>query len=119
MCSGIADETITVEESQCEAQSGSESLFLFSPPHPSTGGMKVGKSEGVDHLGSCCVNSADVLALNEHKEALKLQELIFQDRLLQREREIQAKENELQDVRTKLECVTEAQSQMRSYHDSL
>jgi hypothetical protein len=55
----------------------------------------------------------DVMSMNEHKEALKLQELLFQDRLLQKEREIQAKEVENQEVKSKLEATAEAQAQMR------
>ena len=46
----------------------------------------------------------DVLSMNEHKEALKLQELLFQDRLLQKDREIKAKEMENQETKSKLEA---------------
>lgn len=59
--------------------------------------------------------TGDVLSLNEHKEALKLQELLFQDKLLQKEREILMKENDNQDLRSKLETTVEAQAQMRYY----
>ena len=48
-----------------------------------------------------------------HNEALKTQELIYQDRILQKEREIQMKEKEVQEVKAKLEATTEAQAQMR------
>lgn len=41
---------------------------------------------------------ADVVSLTEHKEALQLQELLFQDRLLQKEREIQARETSAAEV---------------------
>ena len=57
--------------------------------------------------------SDDLVSLGEHKEALKLQELLFQDRLLQKEREIQMKENEHQEVKAKLDAAVEAQAQMR------
>jgi hypothetical protein len=57
--------------------------------------------------------AGDVLSLNEHKEALKLQELLFQDKLLQKEREILMKENENQDMKSKYEATVEAQAQMR------
>lgn len=55
----------------------------------------------------------DVIGLHEHREALQLQELIFQDKLIQKEREIQAKENEARELRAKLEGTIEAQAQMR------
>lgn len=55
----------------------------------------------------------DVIGLHEHREVLKLQELVLQDKLLQREREIQAKDNENEEIRAKLEATVEAQAQMR------
>ena len=64
-----------------------------------------------DHHSEAC--RMNVMDMAEHKEALKLQELLFQDRLLQKEREIQSKENEHQQVKAKLESLTEAQAQMR------
>lgn len=59
--------------------------------------------------------TGDVLSLNEHKEALKLQELLFQDKLLQKEREILMKENEIHDFKSKFEATIEAQAQMRYF----
>lgn len=77
------------------------------------------KTESVEKANppECLMSSrnvaGDVLSLNEHKEALKLQELLFQDKLLQKEREILMKENEIQDVKIKFEATVEAQAQMR------
>ena len=131
LSTGMSDETIVVEESPNDMKAGSDSLFLFSPPHPSNaahpahpahaahedGGDKspaasVASTASVgDHHSEAC--RMNVLDMAEHKEALKLQELLFQDRLLQKEREIQSKENEHQQVKAKLESLTEAQAQMR------
>ena len=131
-CTGVGDETIIVEESPNEVKPGGESLFLFSPPHPShpshptqplqatredadgekSPAASVASTASVcDHHSEAC--RMNVMDMAEHKEALKLQELLFQDRLLQKEREIQSKENEHQQVKAKLESLTEAQAQMR------
>lgn len=113
-----ADETIIAEEAAARKSAG-ESLFLFSPPHSSSA-PKVEKTESVEKKANppeCLMSSqnvnGDVLSLNEHKEALKLQELLFQDKLLQKEREILMKENEIQDLKIKFEATVEAQAQMR------
>ncbi|XP_032777179.2 titin isoform X4 [Daphnia magna] len=111
------DETILAEESTGRKSAG-ESLFLFSPPHASSA-PKVEKVDSVEksHPQECLMSSrnvtGDVLSLNEHKEALKLQELLFQDKLLQKEREILMKENEIHDFKSKFEATIEAQAQMR------
>ena len=113
----LGDETILAEETAARKSAG-ESLFLFSPPHSSSA-PKVEKTESVEKANppECLMSSrnvaGDVLSLNEHKEALKLQELLFQDKLLQKEREILMKENEIQDVKIKVEATVEAQAPMR------
>ena len=113
-----ADETILADDSSGRKSAG-ESLFLFSPPHSSSA-PKVEKTESAEkpsHQQECLMSSknvtGDVLSLNEHKEALKLQELLFQDKLLQKEREILMKENEIHDFKSKLDATVEAQAQMR------
>ncbi|XP_046464575.1 transforming acidic coiled-coil-containing protein 2-like isoform X3 [Daphnia pulex] len=111
------DDTILAEEDAARKSAG-ESLFLFSPPHSSSA-PKVERTETVEKSNppECLMSShnvaGDVLSLNEHKEALKLQELLFQDKLLQKEREILMKENENQDMKSKYEATVEAQAQMR------
>jgi len=120
-----ADETLThIEKS---TRTSGESLFLFSPPHgsaapaPAASGVTDRRTERnqrpVADLEASGVQqrlvSGDVVVLSEHKEALKLQELLFQDRLLQKDREIQVKDKEMDEVRTKLEATLEAQAQMR------
>ncbi|XP_046648937.1 transforming acidic coiled-coil-containing protein 2-like isoform X3 [Daphnia pulicaria] len=111
------DDTILAEEDAARKSAG-ESLFLFSPPHSSSA-PKVERTEPVEKSNppECLMSShnvaGDVLSLNEHKEALKLQELLFQDKLLQKEREILMKENENQDMKSKYEATVEAQAQMR------
>lgn len=125
-----AEGSVGAADTSAGRKSGSESLFLFSPPHPSSGSKQernVPESTGTvsepvqqqqqqqsqeQFLSSRCV-SDDLVSLSEHKEALKLQELLFQDRLLQKDREIQMKENENQEVKAKLEATVEAQAQMR------
>ena len=121
----VAEETMILEEKDTRA-SGSESLFLFSPPHGSTASTSAASvtdrrsersqrsvAEPEPSNAQLQFISGDVVALNEHKEALKLQELLFQDRLLQKDREIQTKEKETAEVRAKLEATLEAQAQMR------
>lgn len=117
-----ADETILADDPTGSRKSAGESLFLFSPPHPSSGGqVKSEKTEQTEKPAQqeCLMSSrnvtGDVLSLNEHKEALKLQELLFQDKLLQKEREILMRENENHDIKSKLEATVEAQAQMRYY----
>ncbi len=125
MLSIDADETLThIEKS---TRTSGESLFLFSPPHgsaapaPAASGVTDRRTERnqrpVTDLEASGVQqrlvSGDVVVLSEHKEALKLQELLFQDRLLQKDREIQVKDKEMDEVRTKLEATLEAQAQMR------
>ena len=123
------DETIQSDEKG--GRKSTESLFLFSPPHGGSAGTKQSAHRAVDEptvtervehnqqqqSQDCLMSSrnviGDVMSMNEHKEALKLQELLFQDRLLQKEREIQAKEVENQEVKSKLEATAEAQAQMR------
>lgn len=112
-----ADETILADDPSGRKSAG-ESLFLFSPPHSSSA-PKVEKIESAEKppQQECLMSSknvtGDVLSLNEHKEALKLQELLFQDKLLQKEREILMKENEIHDYKSKLDATVEAQAQMR------
>ena len=128
------DETIQSDEKG--GRKSTESLFLFSPPHGGSAGTKQSAHRAVDEptvtervehnqqqqqSQDCLMSSrnviGDVMSMNEHKEALKLQELLFQDRLLQKEREIQAKEVENQEVKSKLEATAEAQAQMRYNSD--
>lgn len=117
ICLKGADETILAEDTNGRRLT-SESLFLFSPPH-SSGAPKVEKTEPVEKaaqpesVAPSRTITGDVLSLNEHKEALKLQELLFQDKLLQKEREILIRENENQEIKSKLEATAEAQAQMR------
>lgn len=115
-----ADETILADDQLAARKSAGESLFLFSPPHPTSGPSKTDKSgESTEKSGQpeCLMSSrnvtGDVLSVNEHKEALKLQELLFQDKLLQKEREILTREKESQELKSKLEATAEAQLQMR------
>lgn len=111
------DDTILADESMGRKSAG-ESLFLFSPPHASNA-PKVEKMNSVEKSNAqeCLMSSrnvtGDVISLNEHKEALKLQELLFQDKLLQKEREILMRENETHDIKSKFEATVEAQAQMR------
>ena len=101
-----------------------ESLFMFSPPPAvasSMGNLKTpceveADDKSFSSLGVFAAAAADgdvLLAASRHREALKKQELLFEDRLLQKERDIQTKEREVAEVRAKLGAAVEAQSQMR------
>jgi len=130
------NETMVVEEGH--KSTASESLFLFSPPNkqqqhqPQAQQHAVVHNEAaaelysvnditgpcsllslVDPLGSGHFVSDDMISMNEHRELVKVQELLFQDKLLQKEREIQTKEKELAVFKGKLDATAEAQSQMR------
>lgn len=132
---------MTSDDKTAGRRSGGDSLFLFSPPHPSSSSSTSSSTSAAQHEKTRTDLSAamragtplsaatdiqpesliagrglsdDVVSLIEHKEALKLQELLFQDRLLQKEREIQMKENEHHEIKAKLDATVEAQAQMRS-----
>lgn len=136
--SSVNEETMVVEEGH--KSTASESLFLFSPPNkqqqhqPQAQQHAVVHNEAaaaaelysvnditgpcsllslVDPLGSGHFVSDDMISMNEHRELVKVQELLFQDKLLQKEREIQTKEKELAAFKGKLDATAEAQSQMR------
>lgn len=114
-----------MEEQSVGRKSTGESLFLFSPPHSTGGnGARTGKKEkfqGAQQPSNVdCVMSMkipivadDVIGIHAHREAIKRQELLFQDKLLQKDREIQLKQNESQQLKAKVEESAEAQARLK------
>lgn len=104
-------------------KSTGENFLNFSPPRPSSSSREEKNAPEQTivetpptpsiYSPSNPLPEGDYVCLSVHNEALKTQELIYQDRILQKEREIQMKEKEVQEVKAKLEATTEAQAQMR------
>lgn len=108
-----------IEEQSSGRKSTGESLFLFSPPHAS--GASEPKPERkhqepvVDGLMSSVIRviADDVIGLHEHKEVLQRQELLFQDKFLQKEREILMREKQIRDLKAELDCALDAKTRIK------